>query len=173
MRKLLTSVFFCIAIVALATVRSVSAGDSTSSGSMGAMPKSHQYLIGEWTCSVDLAAMEGQPAMTMSGKMTIEPSAAMTLHSRVTGKGYMSDTYEGYDPKIKIHWLNTADTTGAVTAETSKDGIVFTGMTWEGGQGIPTRDTQTKISDTKIRDLTELKKNGTWSKLADAVCTKQ
>jgi hypothetical protein len=171
MRKLLASVLFCFAVAALATLRSVSADDSMSN-STAAMPKSHQYLIGEWNCTVNLAAMEGQPATTDHGAMTISTSPSMTLHSHVAAKDYMSDSYQGYDAKTKTHWLNTTDTMGLVTMETSKDGMVFAGTTWEGGHGIPTRDTQTKISDTKIRDVTELQQNGKWTQIADTVCTK-
>ena len=171
MRRLPTAVLFFIGVVALATLRSVSvsADDSMSSGSI---PTSHQFLLGTWNCTVNLAAMQGQPATTDHGAMTISTAPYMTLHSHVSAKDYNSATYQGYDTKTKTHWLNTVDTIGEVTIETSTDGTVFTGTTWQGGTATPTRDTQTKISDTKIRDVTEIKPKDTWTKLADAVCTK-
>jgi hypothetical protein len=171
MRRLPTIVLFCIALAAVATLQSVSA-DSSSMSSGSSIPKNHQYLLGNWTCTVNLAAMEGQPAMTDHAAMTISMAPSMTLHSHVAAKDYMSDTYEGYDMKTKTHWLNTADTVGDVTVETSMDGTVFTGTTWAGGTATPTRDTQTKVSDAKIRDITETKEKGKWTTLADAVCTK-
>jgi hypothetical protein len=171
MRRLLTAVLFCAASAVLVTARSVSADDSMSSGS-ASLPKNHQYLIGTWNCTVKLAAMEGQPAMTDHGVLTFSISPNMTLHSHVAAKDYMSDSYQGYDSKTKTHWLDSADAFGNVTLETSKDGMVFTGTSWQGGTSTPVRDTQSKISDTKIRDVTDEKENGKWMQLADAVCTK-
>lgn len=172
MRRLLTVLLLCAAAAALTVPRSASADNSMSSSSTLSMPPSHMYLIGTWNCSVKLAAMQGQPAMTDTGVMTIAVSPSMTLHSHVAAKDYMSDTYQGYTAKTKTHWLNTSDTVGEVTVETSKDGIVFTGTTLQGATSTPTRDTQTKISDTKLRDITEIKGDGKWTQIADAVCTK-
>ena len=171
MRRLSTIVLICVAATVVATMRSVSADNSMmSSGTM--MPKDHMYLIGSWTCSVALAAMMGEPAMTDHGTMTISASPGMTLHTHVTAKDYMSDSYEGYDMKTKTHWLSTTDIQGNTVLEMSTDGTVFTGTTWRAATATPTRDTQTKLSDTKIRDVTEIKENGKWTKIADAVCTK-
>ena len=172
MRKLPTVLLFCLCLAAVATMRAVSADNSMSGSGPTMMPKSHQYLIGTWDCTVKLAAMEGQPAMTDHGTLTIAMAPTMTLHSHVVAKDYMSDTYQGYNVKTKTHWLSTADTTGAVAYETSKDGMAFTGTTWDDGKIVPTKDTQTKMSDTKIRDITQIEQNGTWTQLADAVCIK-
>jgi len=162
----------CVAAAAIAAARSASADSSMGSASMSGLPKNHQYLIGDWSCDAHIAAMQGQPAMTTHGTMTIALGPTMTIHSHVAAKDYASDSYQGYNAKTKTHWLNSTDSQGASTVETSMDGMVFTGTTWQGGTSTPTRDTQTKISDTKIHDLTELKMNGKWTTLADVTCTK-
>ena len=171
MRRLLTYVLLCVAIGVVGLVRSASADDSMMSGSMG-IPKDHAYLLGNWNCTVNLPAMMGHGAEVDHGAMTISVSPMMTLRSHVDAKDYMSDSYEGYDMKTKTHWLTTSDTTGQVTSETSVDGKTFTGTTWGDGAATPIRDVQTKLSDTKIRDITTLKMNGSWSMLADATCIK-
>ena len=172
MRRLLTFMGLGVFISTLVVARSVSADDSMMSGS-AAIPKDHAFMLGTWNCAVQLSAMGGQPATTDHGVMTISVSPMMSLHSHVAAKDYMSDSYEGYTMKTKTHWLTTADTTGQVSSETSTDGKTFTGTTWQGGGATAIRDVQTKLSDTKIRDITSLKMNGTWSTLADATCTKQ
>jgi len=172
MRRSSTIICVCIAAFSIATFRSASADDSMSSGSTMGLPKDHQYLIGTWTCDVQLAAMGGQGPTTDHGTMTIALSPSMTLHSHVVAKDYMSDSYQGYVTKTKTHWIASSDTQGNTTLETSMNGSVFTGTTWQAGAATPTRDTQSKISDTKIHDVTEFKMNGKWSKLADVVCTK-
>ncbi len=158
MRRLVTVVLFCVcgALATSSGVLSASADNTTSMGSMTAMPKSHQYLLGVWQCTVHLAAMGGEPATTDHGTLTISMAPGNTIHWHVGASDYMSSSYEGYDVRSKTHWLNTVDTTGVVTAETSKDGMVYTGTSLEGGKSTPTRDTQTKISDTEIRDITEI-----------------
>jgi hypothetical protein len=165
-------VSLCAAAIVMASIGSASADNSMSSGSMAGLPKDHQYLIGTWTCAVQLAAMQGQPASTDHGAMSIGMAPNMSLNFHIVAKDYRSDEYEGYDSKTKTHWATTADSQGDATLETSTDGVVFTGTTWQAGTSTPARDTQTKISDTKIRDVTELKMNGKWTKVADAVCTK-
>jgi len=172
MRRSSTIVLLFIALFAAATFRSASADDSMSSGSSMGLPKNHQYLIGTWTCDVQLAAMGGQGPTTDHGTMSIALSPNMTLHSHVVAKDYMSDSYQGYDGKTKTHWIASSDTQCNSTLETSTNGLVFTGTTWQAGSATPTRDTQSKVSDTKIRDVTELKMNGKWSKIADVVCNK-
>lgn len=170
MRKLMIFVLFCVAMALAVTLRPVAAGDSSSE--MSSMPPSHNYMLGTWDCTVKLAAMAGNPATTDHGKLTVSVAPAMTLRSHVQAKDYMSDGYEGYDSKTKTHWITNADTTGIVSLETSKDGKVFIGTSWEVGTATPTRDTRSMISQTKIRDITELEENGKWSQIANTICTK-
>lgn len=170
MRRPLTFIFICLAVVALGTVKSASADDSMMSGT--AMPKNHAFLLGSWSCTVNLPAMMGAKASTGRSTLTISASPNMTVHSHVSSPEYVSDSYQGYDMKTKTHWLITADTTGEVASETSKDGVTFMGMSWMNGTSTPVRDVETKISDTKIRDVTSLKMGGKWTMLADATCTK-
>lgn len=173
MRRLPAVVSFCIVLSAVAalTTQSVSADNSMMSGP-STMPKDHQYLIGTWNCTVKLAAMMGQPAQTVTSGMTIEMAPGMTVHSHVSSKGYFSDTYQGYDMKTKTHWLTTADVLGNAALETSKDGMIFNGTTWGMSGTTPTRDTYSKLSNTKIEDVTTLKLSGKWTQIADATCTK-
>lgn len=167
-----TIVLLCAAFAGIASIGSAAADDSMSSGSMAALPKNHQYLIGTWSCDAHLAAMEGQPAMTDHGTMTIAVAPSLTLHFQVVAKDYMSDSYQGYNAKTKTHWWATTNIQGNATLETSTDGVVFTGTNWQGATATPVRDTQSKISDTKIRDVSEIKLHGKWLKSADVTCTK-
>ena len=116
--------------------------------------------------------MQGEPASTDHGVLTISMSPGMTIHSHVAAKDFMSDTYQGYNAKTNTHWLSTSDVFGDATLETSTDGSVYTGTTWQGAMVTPTRDTYSKISETKIRDFTEIKQNDKWAQLADTICTK-
>lgn len=170
MRKSLAVVLSCV--VAAASGAAARGDNSMSPSSMTMMPKNHMYLLGTWQCRVKLAAMDGGPEQTVSSTLTIDVSPSMTLHSHVSSKQYGSDTYQGYDPKTKTHWMALADTLSNAGYETSKDGVVFVGNEWGNSGTIPVRDTQTKISDTKIRDVTEFKIKGKWTQLADITCTK-
>jgi|SRR5579863_666874 len=136
-----------------------------------AMPN-QAFMLGTWDCTVRLAAMGGHPASTGHSTLTITPGPNGTQRTHVSSQGYAADNYEGYDAKSGTHWLNGADSLGAASFETSTDGIVFTGTTWENGAAMTTRDTRTRLGMAKIRDVSEVRANGKWSHLLDAVCYK-
>lgn len=156
---------------ALASVTSTaSSADSTSSAS-AAMPN-RAFMLGTWDCTVRLAGMGGRSAITVRSTLTITSGPNGTQHTHISSQAYAGDNYEGFDTKNGVHWVNGADSVGAASFETSSDGIVFTGTTWENGAAMTTRDTRTRIGATKIRDISEVKANGKWSHLLDAVCYK-
>ena len=165
MRTFIVVVGFCVAAAALLSPRGAAAGTS-------AIPADHSMYVGDWTCAVKLAAMEGMPSSTDTGAMTISMSPGQTMHSHVTAKDYMSDSYEGYNQSTKTFWISTADTIGDTTFETSTDHMVYTGTTWDHGRSNEARDTRSVLSGGRLRDITSLKMNGKWVQIADATCTK-
>ena len=173
MRNLLALVTFCVGIAIVTTLKSVSAGESMPSGSPPMFPKNHPHLIGTWNCEVAFPASEGQKAFKAHPKMTISDSPNMTLHIRFIHVGqFMSDYYAGYDTKLKTYWMNAVDTQGGVVVQTSKDGVAYNGTASYGAERLPIRDTWTAITDSKLRNVTEIQEHGKWTQNSEAVCTK-
>jgi hypothetical protein len=162
----------CVAAAVVVCAVKPSAGD-TGSGSMTTIPANHQMFVGSWNCTVKLGAMAGMPATTDTGVMTISMSPGMTMQSHVTAKDYMSDSFEGYNANTKTWWITLADIDGTTTYETSKDHKVYTGTAWQNGRASSVRDTRTFVNGGQLHDITEIKTNGTWVKLADGICAKQ
>jgi hypothetical protein len=137
-------------------------------GNMAAM----QFLIGSWNCSVKVAAMQGQPAITDSGVVTYSVVPGNAIHSHVTASDYASDNYSGYDEKSTSFWMSTIDAFGDVGSETSTDGKVFSGSSTSAGTTSQIRDTFSHPTSTTIRDVQEVQSNGSWTTATDASCTR-
>jgi hypothetical protein len=137
-------------------------------GNMAAM----QFLVGSWSCTVKLAAMQGQPARTDHGTVTYAVVPGNALHSHVTANDYASDNFTGYVDEAKLYWMNTIDAYGTVSSETSTDGKVFTGTSTGGGTKSKIRDTFTHPTPDTTRDVQEVQSNGAWQTATDASCTR-
>lgn len=173
MRRLILFVGVLSCVLVATSSATVSADNSMSSSSSGASMGDHMaYLIGSWNCAVGLSAMMGSPARTDHGTLTFAMAPDRTIHSHVAASDYAQDSYYGYDTTTKDHWMVSADTQARTIAETSKDGVTFTGTSLRSGATTPTRDTFTHPTSKTIRDVTEIEIKGTWTKVADAVCTR-
>jgi hypothetical protein len=135
-------------------------------GGMAAM----QFLVGSWSCTVKLAAMQGQPARTDHGTVTYSVVPGNALHAQVTAGDYASENFSGYVEDAKVYWTNTIDAYGTVSSETSKDGKVFTGTSTGGGTTSTIRDTITHPASDTTRDVQEVQSNGAWQTATDASC---
>jgi hypothetical protein len=137
-------------------------------GNMSAM----QFLIGSWTCTVNIAAMHGQPASTDHGILTYSVVPGNAIHSHVTANDYAEDYYSGYVDAQKSYWMNAIDAYGTVSTETSTDGKVFTGSSTSEGTKSKIRDTFTHPTADTTRDVQEVQSNGAWQTATDASCTR-
>jgi len=160
------------AALAVATSGAYVSADNSMTSSGSSMGDHMAYLIGSWNCSVALAAMMGEPATTDHGVLTFVMAPYKTIHSHVAASDYAQDSYYGYNPTTKDHWMVSADTQARTIAERSKDGVTFTGTSVQRGTSTPTRDTFTHPKAKTIRDVTEIEIKGAWTKVADATCTK-
>ncbi len=135
-----------------------------------------QYLIGTWSCATKVAASPTMAASTHQGTImfSVEPSNTVGYYLR--SDMYSSGGYIGWMDSKKMWWSSSADNFGGVTNESGPDnagaGSTMTGTTIYQGQSMSSRDTITKISNTKYRDLYETQKGGAWSMGADSSCTK-
>jgi hypothetical protein len=135
-----------------------------------------QYLIGTWTCSTKIPAHGSMPAATHNGTImfSVEPSNTVGYYLR--SDQYSTGGYIGWMTDKKMWYSSSADNFGGTTNEAGPDkagsGSVMTGTSTYQGQTMGSRDTITKISDTKYHDLYEIQKGATWSMGADSSCTK-
>jgi hypothetical protein len=158
------------AVAAFASTGSA-ASKPALSGSMTKM----QYLIGTWSCTTKVAASPSMAASTHQGTImfSVEPSNTVGYYLR--SDMYSSGGYIGWMDSKKMWWSSSADNFGGVTNESGPDtGATSTmiGTTVFQGQSMGSRDTITKISATKYRDLYETQKGAVWSMGADSSCTK-
>ena len=131
------------------------------------------WIVGTWSCTATLLATPRYPARTDHGHLIVTQAPDMTMRFHFGAADYNSDSYQGYDKKTKTYWNISSDSTGVATFETSKDGTVFEGTSYQVGATTTTRDSFTgDASHTRIRDVSELMLGGTWTKVADVVCTK-
>jgi hypothetical protein len=172
-RKAFVVALIAIAVLAIATkVWSAQAAPSKLTGPMTKM----QYLIGTWSCQTKLPAEDKMPARTMPGTVYFSVEPGNTVGYYLSSKEYSSGGYMGWMASKKLWWSSSADNFGGTAIETGTDSnsrtATMTGTMTMQGQNAPTRDTITKVSDTKYRDLAEVQKNGTWTMQADSTCTK-
>ncbi|HTU80898.1 MAG TPA: hypothetical protein VMF61_02150 [Candidatus Acidoferrales bacterium] len=119
-----------VAILAFLFVLRV-AGDAAPTGTMamyGNLPGA------PWTCSLGGA--------TYSAVYSAVPGSN-TLHGHLYSKGSSEDEYLGYDPKLKLYWIVSADSNGATESQTSRDGVTFTGTLNDGGATTKAANTYT------------------------------
>lgn len=160
------------AIAALAAPgSSASAPTFTLSGPMTKMT----YLLGTWSCTTKVAASPTMAASTHKGTIIFAAEPSNTVGYYLLSDIYSSGGYIGWMASKKMWWSSSADNLGGVTNEAGPDGgatSTMTGTTIFQGQSMGSRDTITKISDKKYRDLYETQKGDTWSMGADSTCTK-
>lgn len=131
-----------------------------------------QYLIGTWSCVTKVST----PAQTQTGRYRfwIEPDNVIGNYYRA--KGYSGSGYIGWMPSERRWWSNSAGRFGGISYETGENSAtnvqLLTGSTWFQGQPSPSRDTITKDSGTRFRDVFEMKTKGKWAVVADSSCTK-
>lgn len=135
-----------------------------------------QYLVGTWSCQTKLPAMDNMAAQTVGGNISFEVEPTNAIGYDLSAKGYSSAGFMGYMAQKGLWYSAGADVFGGTTLETSSGAtgnvIVMSGNSTSRGESMPSRDTMTKMSDTKYRDLYEVQKDGKWSMGADSMCTK-
>jgi hypothetical protein len=163
-----------VGITALMTAQSSASGvpggmmAPNPTGSMADM----RFLLGVWSCNVKLPSMTGGAPTMDTGSLSFEAAPGETIRAATRAKDYSADGYYGYDAKSKAWWSTGIDNSGNYWRESSKDGKVYLGTTRMAEIATPIRDTFTKFSASKIRDVTELQYKGMWITLADASCAK-
>jgi len=134
-----------------------------------------QYLVGSWDCSVRVMPPTGGSRQE-NATLTFAVVPGNALSQTIVSPVFSSVGFLGYDTQLKKFFSNTVDNVGGASMQTADSGspghTVFTGTSTQGGQTAPSRDTDDKISDTQIHSLTEINLGGTWTKVADASCTK-
>jgi hypothetical protein len=135
-----------------------------------------QYLIGTWSCTTNVAASPTMAASTHQGTMMFSVEPSNTVGFYLQSDIYSTGGYIGWVDAKKMWWSSSADNFGGVVSEAGPDsagaGSTLTGTTLYQGQTIGSRDTITKISDTKYHDLYEIQNGGAWSMGAESTCTK-
>lgn len=141
----------------------------------GDMTKLH-YMIGSWSCLTKTPAADKMPAQTHKGTTTFGVATGNTLGFYIDSDQYAAGGFMGESQDKKSWWISTADAFGGATWETGKGGGTsvssMTGLSSYQGHTTPVRDTFTKISSTKYRDLYETQQKGQWMMGADSTCTK-
>lgn len=173
-RKRIIAALCALVVVALASKSAASdmPGAMTAPNLTGPMADM-RYLLGIWNCAVQLPATSaaGAPASDV-GTLSFETAPGQTIATATRARDYSADGYWGYDAKTKTYWSTGIDNSGNAWWESSKDAKTYSGTTSGAGAEAPIRDTFTKVSATKIHDLTQLQIKGQWTTLADAACTK-
>ena len=168
-----------IAVVLVAAAIAAGATSAQSSALAptltGQMTKLH-YLVGTWTCRTRLPPADNMPARTHMGTASFEIEPGNTISFGVSAAGYSASGYMGYLDAKKMWWSAGSDNIGGITFETgttTANGVtVMSGSSLMGGASQPTRDTISKVSDTRYEDLYQMEKGGKWVLGADSVCSK-
>ena len=135
-----------------------------------------QYLVGTWDCSVTEMQMTGGTRQE-NATLTFAIVPGNALSQMINSPTFSSVGFIGFNTQTSQFFSNTVNSMGGISTQTatrpgSPVRIVFTGTATQGGQSAPTRDTNDKISDTRIHGITEINVGGRWTKVADASCTK-
>jgi hypothetical protein len=134
-----------------------------------------QYLIGAWSCTTKLPAADKMPARKVKGTTQFYIGPSNTVEFYLESDGYASSGFLGLAPDKKTGLLSGADVFGGTTMESgerSGGSYQMAGTSAYQGQSTLVRETVTKLSDKKYRDLFESRKNGQWTLGADSTCTK-
>ena len=131
----------------------------------GQMARWH-FILGSWSCAVT----SKPSAFNLGFFVTAAPDNALQISVRspkVEGAGFF-----GYDSVSKQWWSAYTDNTGARYYQTSRDGITFDGTMTTRQRVVELRSTTTKLTETKIRTVTEERIKNAWVKSGDNTCTK-
>ena len=160
-----------LALFALVFACSAPAFAQTLTGEMASL----QYLAGTWDCSVS-AMMPNGSTQQQNATLTMAVGNGNVLSQTITSPMFMLSGFFGYNPQLSKFYSNTVDNMGGISAQTAAHGTpghtVWTGTSGLGGQMMPSRDTDDKISDTQIHHVGEINMGGNWTKVVDATCTK-
>ena len=164
----------CAAVAAIAFLISPAAPvfAQTLTGEMAAT----QYLVGTWDCSVTQMLPTGG---SQQGNATLLFAAGPgnTLSQTFSSTVFSSVGLIGYSSQSRKYFSNSVDNMGGITTQTADQQqgarIIFSGTTTGMGRTFQSRDTDDKISDTKIHSLSEINIGGHWTKVAEGSCMKR
>jgi hypothetical protein len=171
MRKLIW-LFCAAALLVAAGAQAISAPQSPSD------PLANiRFLVGTWSCTSNMAASGAEPARTVTGTLTIsEGPDNGSLHETFVAPHYEWHGFLGYNPASKAFFSSGVDNYGNADSEIGQNpsatGITFVGTSTMQGRATQIRDNRSKLSDTKIRDVSEMLQGGTWRQTAQVECNK-
>jgi hypothetical protein len=160
----------CFALCALALSWSAPAiAQDTLSGEMARSA----YLVGTWDCAVNETMMNKQE----NGTITWAIAPGNALSQTIVTPSFSSLGYIGYNAQTGKFFENTVTNMGGFSTQAADRGTpghtIFTGMASQNGQTAPNRDTDDRISDTKIHAVSEVNIGGKWTKVAEVTCNKR
>ena len=135
-----------------------------------------QYLAGTWDCAVTATMPTGQ-SQQQNATLTMAVAPGNVLSQTISSPTFTLNGFFGYNAQLNKFFSNSVDNMGGVSTQTTVRGTpghtVWTGTSGQGGQTAPSRDTDDRISDTKIHHVGEINIGGNWTKVVDATCTKR
>jgi hypothetical protein len=107
----------------------------------GKMAIFNYMLSGDWSCTLERPALNGEAARSMKTKLNVEVVPDNVLHIHSQGDTFSGDRYVGYSTTRNVYWSVRADSSSMSTYEESPDAKAFSGSVAINGGSGKYRDT--------------------------------